>query len=143
MATVNDMIRRMKSLSVKDVSYKSVVDTKETVTDIQKEQMSHGLDAEGNKIAPKYRRMRYALAKFAVNPLAGLGVPDLRLTGAFYAGFQTKVTPETFATISTDEKNDVLIKKYDPFGLDPESKAEYAGKLKPVLVKNIKEKLKL
>jgi hypothetical protein len=83
------------------------------------------------------------MAKNSMNPLPGLGVPDLKLTGAFYRGFQTKVTPEAFSTSSTDEKNDALTAKYDPFGLDQESKSEYIEKLRPVFVKNVKGKLKL
>jgi hypothetical protein len=142
MATVNDMIKRMQSLNVKEVSYESVVETKETITEIQKDQMYHGLDGQGKKIR-RYRSVKYARAKNEMNPLPGLGTPDLKLTGAFYRYFQTKVTPEAFSTSSTDEKNDALTAKYDPFGLDKESKSEYAGKLRPVLVKNVKEKLML
>jgi hypothetical protein len=140
MATVNAMIGRMKALDVKAVSFNSVVETKETITEIQKEQMYQGFNGSGKKIG-RYRSYKYARAKNSMNPLPGLGVPDLKLTGAFYSGFKTEVTPETFKTTSTDPKNDELTAKYDPFGLDKESKAEYAVKLKPVLVKNVKEKL--
>lgn len=134
------MIKRLSSLDVKNESFIAVSETKETITDIQKEQMYHGLNAEGKRIG-RYRTMKYALAKNSMNPLPGLGIPDLKLTGAFYAGFKTEVDPEVFRTFSTDIKNEALTEKYDPFGLDQESKAEYGGKLKPVLVKNVKEKL--
>lgn len=140
MTTVNDMISRLKTLDVKQVSYQSVVETKETITEIQKEQMYQGFNGEGKKIG-RYRSLKYARAKNEMNPLPGLGVPDLKLTGSFYAGFKTEVTPETFSTSSTDEKNDELTAKYDPFGLDKESKSDYAEKLRPVLVKNVREKL--
>jgi hypothetical protein len=142
MTTVNDMISRMKALNIKDTAFHSVEDTKGVITEIQKEQMFKGLNAEGKRIG-RYRSIKYALAKNSMNPLPGLGVPDLKLTGAFYRGFQTKVTPETFSTSSTDEKNDALTAKYDPFGLDTESKSEYVEKLRPVFVKNVKEKLML
>lgn len=142
MTTVNDMIARMKSLKIKDVGYQAVTETKEKITDIQREQMFKGLDADGNKIR-RYRNNKYAIAKNAMNPLPGLGVPDLKLTGAFYRGFITDVTPEIFSTRSTDIKNDELTAKYNPFGLNVESKTDYSDKLRPVFVKNVKEKLQI
>lgn len=142
MTTVNDMIRRVSSLDIKNEAFIAVTETKDEITEIQKEQMFHGLNAEGKRIG-RYRSIKYARAKNEMNPLPGLGIPDLKLTGAFYAGFKTEVTPEVFKTFSLDAKNEALTEKYDPFGLDAESKSEYAGKLKPVLVKNVKEKLKV
>lgn len=142
MATVNQLRSRLTALNVKDVSYHSVEETREVIAEIQKEQMFQGLNAQGKKIG-RYRSNKYARAKNEMNPLPGLGIPDLKLTGAFYRGFETKVTPESFNTISTDEKNAELTEKYDPFGLNKESKSEYAGKLRPVFIKNVKEKLKL
>lgn len=142
MTTVDDMIGRIRTLNVKEVSYESVVESKDEITDIQREQMYKGLNAEGKKIG-RYRNAKYARVKNEMNPLPGIGIPDLKLTGAFYSGFTTDVTPESFSTFSTDEKNSELIVKYDPFGLDKESESEYADKLRPVLVKNVKEKLKL
>lgn len=142
MSTINELRSRLTALNVKEVSYESVVETKELITEIQREQMFQGLNAEGKKIG-RYRSNKYARAKNEMNPLPGLGIPDLKLTGAFYRGFETKVTPEIFSTSSTDEKNDELTAKYDPFGLDKDSKSEYTEKLRPVLVKNVKEKLKL
>lgn len=140
LTTANDMIKRFSSLDIKNESFNAVSETKETITEIQKEQMFHGLNAEGKRIG-RYRNSKYARAKNDMNPLPGLGVPDLKLRGGFYAGFKTEVEPEVFRSFSTDEKNDELTAKYDPFGLNKESKSEYAEKLKPVLVKNIRQKL--
>lgn len=142
MSTINQLRSRLTALNVKEVGYQSVEETKEVIAEIQREQMFQGLNAEGKKIG-RYRNNKYARAKNEMNPLPGLGIPDLKLTGAFYRGFETKVTPETFSTSSTDEKNDELTAKYDPFGLNKESKVDYAEKLRPVFVKNVKEKLKL
>lgn len=142
MTTINDIRKRLSAVSIKDESFKSVSDTKSSITDIQKEQLSKGLNAEGKKLR-RYRSRKYAVAKNAINPLPGLGNPDLRLTGSFYAGFKTVVTPETFATTSSDSKNEALTQKYDPFGLNKESKVEYVKDLRPVFVKKVREKLRL
>ena len=142
MATVNQLRSRLTALNVKDVSFRSVEETKEVITEIQRQQMFQGLNAEGKKIG-RYRSNKYARVKNEMNPLPGLGIPDLKLTGAFYAKMETDVTPEVFKSFSTDEKNAELTAKYDPFGLNKESKSKYAGKLRPVFIKNVKENLKL
>ena len=142
MATVNQLRSKLTALNVKDVSFHSVEETKEVIAEVQKEQMFQGLNAKGKKIG-RYRSNKYARAKNEMNPLPGLGIPDLKLTGAFYAKVETEVTQEAFRSFSTDEKNDELTSKYDPFGLNKESKSEYAGKLRPVFIKNVKEELRL
>lgn len=138
--TINKFISNITSLDVKELSFISVSETKDYITDIQRDQMFKGLNAEGNRIG-RYRNNKYARAKFSMNPIPGLGIPDLKLTGAFYAGFKTIVTQDIFSTSSIDSKNEALTQKYDPFGLDTDSKVEYAIKLRPVFIKNIKEKL--
>lgn len=140
--TVNQFRSKLAAVNVGEVSFESVNETRETIAEIQKGQMYKGLNGEGKKIG-RYRSNKYARAKSSMNPLPGLGIPDLKLTGAFYAGMITKVDPETFVTTSTDSKNEALTQKYDPFGLDAQSKIEYAEKLRPVLVKNAKLKLQL
>lgn len=142
MATINIIRARISSLSIKDESYKAVLETKQDITNIQKEQLLHGLDAGGNKLR-KYRGRKYALAKAFMNPLPGFGNPDLNLTGSFYAGFETVVNPISFATHSADPKNEFLVKKYDPFGLNIDSKNEYIKELRPVFIKNVRQKLQL
>lgn len=142
MTTINQLRGRLKSLNVKDESFHAVEETKNSITSIQKDQMFHGLNAAGERIG-RYRNNKYARVKNEFNPLPGLGVPDLKLTGAFYAGFKTEVTPEVFKTTSMDPKNEELTAKYDPFGLNNESKAEYVNELRPVFIKKVREKLQL
>lgn len=142
MITVNNLLGRLKTVDVKDISFQSVSETKEVITDIQREQMFQGLNSKGNQIG-SYASYDYAVEKNDMNPLPGFGIPDLKLTGAFYAGFGTEVTPEEFSTSSSDEKNADLTAKYNPFGLNKLSKTDYADKLRPVLVKNVRNKLSL
>lgn len=84
------------------------------------EQLFKGIDSKGQKLKPKYSRVRYARAKNTVNPLPGYGTPDLKLTGDFYRDFYLKAEPERkFSLFSSDEKAPKLQEKYgeDIFGL--------------------------
>jgi hypothetical protein len=142
MVTVSTIRRRLKALSVKDEAFKSVSETKEVITEKQKEQMLQGLNREGGTLG-YYKVYEYAQKKFELNPRPGFGVVDLKMKGNFFDGMETNVFPNTFSTQSTDEKNLRLIKKYDPFGLNDESKKEYLQTLRPVFLKSVREKLKL
>lgn len=138
MTTVNSFKSRVQSLDIGLVAYQSVDETKDLITGIQRQQMFHGLNAKGEKIG-RYRNSKYARVKNEMNPLPGVGIPDLKVTGAFYGGFKTVVTPQVFITTSSDGKNAELTEKYDPFGLNMESKSEYSKELKPIFVKNVKQ----
>lgn len=142
MATVNQMIKRISAINVGVEAYKSVRETKEVIGDVQKEQMQKGFRQDGKKIG-RYASKKYASAKFGQNSRAGLGFVDLKLTGAFYSGFITTVTPEAFKTFSLDDKNGKLTVKYNPFGLNEESKKDYSVKLRPVFITSIKRILGL
>ncbi len=83
------------------------------------------MNAKGEKIG-KYRSSKYARVKNEMNPLAGLGNVDLKLTGAFHAGIKVTVNAETFTTESIDKKGPDLKAKYgEVFGLDEDHTKGY------------------
>ena len=148
MATINQLRSRLTALNVKDVSYHSVEETKEVIEEIQREQMYSGFLSTGLQTSPLHGRYPgYADYTIAVKRAKGQVFDRVTLKdeGQFYAGIKTSVTAESFKTISTDIKSLSLTSYYgeDIFGLNKESKSEYAGKLRPVFIKNVKEKLKL
>lgn len=143
MVTINDIRKRLTAAVIKTEASKSVEATKEIIVIRQQEQMLQGLNAKGEKIG-RYRNNKYARYKNEINPLPGLGVPDLKLKGGFFSGMQTNVTLETFTTDSVDEKSPQLKAKYgDIFGLTDNSKTEYIQQLRPVFVERMKQKLRL
>lgn len=145
MATINQLQVKIKAVKVAEISQQSIEETKEAIVERQKDQLLHGLNAEGQPIG-EYKNPLYAEVKNRMNPLPGEGVPDLKLTGAFYSGINVQVTPDTFKTESTDNKAPDLEKKYGEqiLGLDKENKSAYMqDDLKPVFVRNIRNAIGL
>ena len=115
------------SLDVTAAAIKSVSDTSGSYSDLNAEQMSQGLRADGNEIIPSYRpltiRMKQLFGK-------GLGAVTDRVTlyneGDFYRGIKTTVEGLQVVTTSTDKKREGLEEKYgDIFGLSQRYKQEY------------------
>lgn len=145
MTTIGDIKRRFKALDINDQAQQAIDDTREPLIEKQKGQLLQGLNAKGNKIG-KYRNNKYARVKNQMNPLPGLGTPDLKLTGAFHKGLFVDVRTDTYVIESGDEKNDDLQDKYgtEILGLNKESRVEYVKEdLRPRFLKNVRKKLRL
>jgi len=133
------MIRRVRSVNMAEVVQAAVASTVKDYEQLQKLQMLQGEDSKGNKIG-KYRSPKYAAAKHAMNPLAGLGNMDFKLTGDFYKGFFTKLSATSIMASSSDKKLERLLKiNKDVFGLGPVNKIDYSiSHVKPAGNKIIK-----
>ena len=105
---------------------KIIAEIQDTILDYNREgQLYKGLDATGQKISPKYSRERYKRAKNRVNPLPGIGTPDLKLTGKFYSDFFLTAKNGVIDIFSSDEKADKLEAKYgDIFGLTTDNEGK-------------------
>lgn len=141
MSTALQLRERIRAMDIDVISQNSLEETKDDIVKKQKEQLLQGLNAKGEKIG-RYRSNKYARAKNQMNPLAGLGVPDLKLTGAFHSGINIQVNTETFKTESTDSKGPELEAKYgkEILGLNEESKDEYVKEsLRPEFIKRVRQ----
>lgn len=96
-----------------------IAEVQDIIVKYNKDQLFEGLNAKGQKLSPKYSRVRYARAKNSMNPLPGMGTPDLKVTGKFYSGFYLTAKNGKFDFFSSDEKAEKLEAKYgeDIFGL--------------------------
>lgn len=98
-----------------------VAEVQDIILDYNRDRLYKGENAQGQKIRPNYSRVKYARAKNQMNPLPGLGTPDLKVTGRFYAEFYLTANNGKFEIFSSDEKAKVLKAKYgDIFGLTVE-----------------------
>jgi hypothetical protein len=101
--------------------------------------MHKGLNAHGEPLG-QYQNEVYAEMKHSMNPLPGFGVPDLRLTGAFYRATSVTVSGQSVITNSSDSKSAELQAKYgkEIFGLNGVYKREYLNEsLGPVFRSSI------
>lgn len=142
MAGVRELYRKYERLrdGLRGIAEDSVQETSGEFMDLNKDQMQHGLDSKGDSLG-EYKNAEYKAKKLALNPLAQ-GRKDYKLTGAYYRGMFAIVDNGVIKTGSFDEKAPFLQPKPDErFGLDPEHQLQYIGILRPVLHKNILNKL--
>lgn len=157
MTTINTIRARIAAINIKDESFNAVVETKQDITEIQKEQLLHGLDASGNDIHPTYLEdtyfktvaaaQRYSDWKDRITPNSRRkkGVPNLFITGVFHDTLETVVKKDVFYQDSKSRIFPDINRKYGSnlLGLNKESKIEYVKELRPVFIKNLRQKLKL
>lgn len=144
MAYTEDFFEAIESINISDLAAQSIDDTKENIKDLQRDQLLHGLRGDGKKIG-KYRSRKYAAAKNAMNPLAGLGNVDLKLTGAVHGDLFVDVREDEYVIDSADSKMGKLIEKYgDPLGLAQENEQKYIDEtLEEAFIKNVEDKMGL
>lgn len=136
------MIRRIESVDMTEVVQSAVASTVKDYENLQREQMLSGQDSKGNPIGT-YKSRKYAEAKHAMNPAAGYGIMDFKLTGDFQKLLFTRLTASSIFINSTDKKTgDLLRINKDVFGLNPEKSSEYSiNNIAPVANSIIKRKL--
>ena len=128
MGTILNLLEKVRALDTEQVIINAVTETKDEITQENKQQLFSGLDDNDNVIGDSkpYASANYAFEKYQKNPIPGLGNPDLDDTGAFYAGMTIDISGSTIKQYSTDSKNEELIAKYPGiFGLGPVAKKEY------------------
>jgi hypothetical protein len=127
MARLLELRNRLKQMDTDKIAADSITNTKEALLNANTEQLHHGLGKDGDTLRP-YRSPFYAEMKHRMNPLPGIGNPDLRLTGDFYRGFYLEVQGDKIEIDSRDEKSSMLKKKYGEeviFGLSEKWRNEY------------------
>lgn len=133
---------------IEDEAYRIIAQNQKEIIELNtKGQLLLGKGVKGQKLTPKYSRVRYARAKNQLNPLAGIGTPDLKLTGKFYDEFFLTAKNKQLEFQSSAEYTKYLVKKYgvsqDIFGLTKENSNKLNDeillpKLAEWLLKNIK-----
>jgi hypothetical protein len=144
MSTTAELIQRLTQLrdNMREVLVDSIEETASIYVDLNTEQMYVGKDGTGRSISPMYKFIEYANQKSAMNPAPGFGVPDLKLTGAFYEGYTVHVEGDQVIKDSTVEYADKLFEKYgNAIGeLDDDFHQQYVeGDLAPVFMDKVRE----
>ena len=124
------MLNRFESFDRVTTTAQIMKEDEQAVVELNRQQLLHGFKSDGDLVG-EYRSPAYALMKERMNPLAGLGLVDLRLTGDFFRGFQLAIDSTEYAIFSTDWKTNKLMDKYseDIFGLTRDSQFELWSKI--------------
>jgi hypothetical protein len=145
MGSLTDYYNKLKGISQEEQDralYAIVEGRRETVIDLNTNQLLAGKDSLGGFITPPYRSKLYAAFKLGENPK---GVVDLRLTGDFHNSFFIKSTQWPLTIFAKDPKTKELTEKYGDtiFGLDKQSISTLAEDIKPDVVDYYRKLLRL
>ena len=142
MRTLSSLISAVESLNLNNLIMESMDQASPTYLEQQKEQMGYAVNEKGQTIG-KYLSAAYARKKNQMNPNAGYGNVDLRLTGSFYEAMEAKAQPDGMNIDSTDQKSQMLQQKYgsDIFGLFGEWKEPFVEKLQTAMTELLTEQL--
>lgn len=96
---------------------------REFIVKLQKNQLEFGYGNDGKKIAPSYKSFSYAFDKHEMNSFAGLGNPDLKLSGDMYKGldFDIDISDSLFFYSDVLYFTDLDVKYQTAFGLSAKS----------------------
>lgn len=109
MATIEQLYEAFSQVNLREELQVLILENGTAMAELVEGQLTQGKTAANVSIAPSYANQYYAKKKFSMNSLPGYGIPDLKLSGEFYAGIG------------------VAIKSSDEY--DIESDVDYAGKL--------------
>ncbi len=130
MATIDDVIKNFQSLHLEAEVPRIIQKLSAEMVDYNLHQLEMGLTSDGITITPRYRNAKYAAFKNTLDPTAGYGVPNLKLTGDFYAGFHVQLKGMVFEFGSRDSKSALLEGVYGKnggiFGLTEGNKGNFA-----------------
>jgi hypothetical protein len=136
---LNELSRRASALDPLELFKESVQENDAYIVDLNTSQLSKGKDSTDNNL-DTYASANYAQFKSAMGSQAPQGIPDLKLTGEFYSGFEVKADESGMNISSTDPKSPKLKAQYgdDIFGLTDKSRAD----LKTVLLETYLNKIR-
>ena len=126
-----ELNKRIKSIDKLLLMQQTIEMNEKEIIDLNRQQLSKGIDATGGKIKPKYKRdkkgdvSRYARKKAQMNPTPGLETPDLKLSENLYSEMDLVVgipNDKAYSITSYVDYLKYLIPKYgDVFNLTKEN----------------------
>lgn len=124
--TAGDMLDLVSNLSLSDIAEEALQNTTEQALALNKDQLLHGKQSDGQPIRD-YVLHSYAMLKHDMNPLPGFGIPDYRLTGAYYNAFIATADSDGLHVYNTDPKAPYLEQRTSGDGNQQEGADLIAG----------------
>jgi len=144
LTTINTILSRLQAININNEAVTAIEATKDEIVALNRERMLSGKLSDGSAMPP-YSKISVSVYGYPPGPWR------LKNTGSFQEKIKVNVNSVSFISTSTDDKTAMLIKKVNDkgldgeaiFGLDKEGKKEYVNDLRPVFVKQVRNKLSL
>lgn len=136
MSTALTILKKLQSIDVSLSAQIAIEETSNEYTKQQRSQLWQGLKSDDNYLPDYSFRSVFQYNK----PPGPIKLYD---TGDFYRGILVDVRGDIFITESSDDKSQMLQKRYggEILGLGTNARIEYIKALRPVLTKQIKSYL--
>jgi hypothetical protein len=126
--TIEDVRNSFRDINLIDETATILQDNADLLIEMNKDQLMHGMDAEGKpmpELSERYDGGRYKEEKLRMNPEAN-GRWDIRLTGSTQDSMVLKLSNDSYEITSNDPKTDELKDKARKrgaiiFGIDPQN----------------------
>lgn len=142
MANVIDVAARFKAISIEAMAANIVKANPVRYPRLNQNQLLDGEDHKGSQIKPDYKSIQYARFKNKKNQRAGLGTPDLHVTGKLYRGIKPNFSGIKINFTNTDSKANLpQIKQYgnDLWGLQEQNVLTIQKQNTEEFIKQIKQ----
>lgn len=81
--TISELQKNVQKINIQKMFEQIIEEKEKEILEINKDQLEKGKNIKNQKIKPKYKNEPYAKKKQKLNPKAGFGTPDLKLSGEF------------------------------------------------------------
>jgi len=142
MASIFEIAGKMERINLNILAAQAIEENEDDINKRNREQLEKGTDRNGKKIKPKYKSKSYAKRKNKMNSAAGLGTPDLKVTGQLHDEIGVIVEGVDVFVTSFDEKMKYKsIQQYLPnaFGLNRKNQTENRQLNNRTLIRNFKK----
>lgn len=148
MGRMFDLLDRLDKTEIQPIIILCLNESQYEILAFNRGQLYAGQDNKGSLQSPIYAEERYAIHKEEENPVPGLGIPDLFVTGEYYNSLKLTVNQSQYNFTIFSEGVDYAAKleaKWNKsYGLDPENTSYFANEiLQPKIVIELKTQLGL
>lgn len=143
-----DLLNRLDVTDLKQIVTLCINQSQYEILAFNRGQLYAGQDNTGSLQSPIYAEERYAIHKEEENPVPGLGIPDLYVSGNYYNSLKLTVNQSQYNFTIFSEGVSYAPKleaKWNrSYGLDPENTSYFANEiLQPKIVIELKTQLGL
>jgi hypothetical protein len=141
-SNVINRLEKLRSEAILRIVEQAIINEQLYIIDLNREQLAAGINSLGNRITPPYTARTVAIKSEKGQPTDKVYLLD---TGSWQNGFKVEVYKNKILIVSSDEKDELLQRKYgeEIEGLTDENLAEVRLEMTPFIDSEIRKFLKI